>query len=86
MNCCAPGSLFGSLPLAQDKRNQRSFHMGMMEIAATVAGRRRMMGKMSQNTRYSLAPSTRAASFSSPGTWLINCVNMKTASGSPPAI
>ena len=52
MNCCAPSvTVRVASPDAKTSGNQRSFHMGMMEIAETVPVAGRMMGKISQNTR-----------------------------------
>ncbi len=65
--------------------NQRSFQMGIMLKTATVPNAGRTKGSTSAYTRYSLAPSMRAASLRSPGTWRINCVRIKTASGIPEA-
>jgi len=86
-NCCAPSvTVFVFSPGARISGNQRSFQTGMIVKTATAASPGRTSGRTIRNTRYSPAPSTRAAFFRSFGTCRMNWLSMKTPSGIPIAV
>src|SRR5919198_575077 len=86
-NCCAPRvTVFVRSPGARISGNHRSFQTGSIEKTATVPTAGRTSGSSSRNTRYSLAPSIRAASFNSLGTCSNIWRRMKMATGRPIAV